>query len=191
MLKGSTFLARLAYLEAKFDEDSRRRVFDALPSADVALLKGKILPGSWYPRTVFNRLVETIDQELGHGDYRLVRKMGYFAADLQLTGAYASFVRPGDPLFLLDRAGNAWTFFHDFGHMESSRDGADRGIIHLSKLGYADLVTVEGIVGWACRGLELSGCGSIRFRYDPVPGTDPGAFRIVMAWQLDLDEPEP
>ena len=183
MLKGSTFLARLAFLNNKFKEEERRLVFDQLPASDASLLQGKILPGSWYPRTIFNRFVETVDRVLGQGDYRLVRQMGYHAADLQLTGAYASFVRPGDPLFLLSRAGNAWSFFHDFGHLESSRDGDGRGVIHISELGYADRVTVEGIIGWSCRGLELSGCHHIRFRYDPVPGCD-DAFRIVIAWQL-------
>lgn len=183
-LKGSTYLARLAFLDQKYEEDDRRRVFATLPEQDIAILQGKILPGSWYPRDVFTRLVEGIDQVLGDGDYRLVRKMGYFAADLQLSSVYSSFIRPGDPSFLMNKAGSAWGLFHTYGRIESRLEAPFHASLIVRELGYPDITTVEGVIGWSCRGLEMSGCTDIRFRYKPLSSAAGDAFHILIVWKM-------
>ena len=183
-LKGSTFLARLAFLESRFGEEGRATVWSHLDPEERTLLEGDILPGGWYSRDLFNKLVDLIDQELGDGDHRLTRQMGYFAAGLQLRGAYDSFVRPGDPDFLLAKAGNIWQLFHDFGRVEAKTEPG-RCRIWLKSLGFADIGTVEGIIGWTQQGLELSGCKDIRYRYLPRPSPNNDAYEVRFVWRLE------
>ncbi len=183
-LKGSTFLARLAYLDTHFGEEGRETVWALLDPEERKVLEGGILPGSWYSRELFNKLVDLIDRELGNGDHRLTRRMGYFAAGLQLRGAYDSFVREGDPDFLLGRANNVWQIFHDFGRVETATEPG-RCRIWLKDLGFPDIGTVEGIVGWAQQGLELSGCKDLRYRYLPCPSPKRDVYEIRFVWRLE------
>ena len=183
-VKGSTFLARLAFLDSRFGDKGKQKVLAALSQSDREFLSGKILPATWYDRNFFGRFVDTIDQELGKGDHRLTRLMGYYAADLQLNGAYDAFIRHNDPSFLLSRANSVWQIFHDFGHIEILLEGKSRCRLWLKDLKFSDVATVEGIIGWTLKGLELSGCQEIRFRYDPHPTPTKDAYRILVAWRM-------
>lgn len=183
-VKGSILRARLAYMEAHFNEAEQQAVWSVLSESDRQTLKGNLLSGSWYSRDLFDRLMTAVNQNVGAGDFKHIRKMGYFAAGLQLTGAYDSFVRKGDPGFLVCRANSIWQIFHDFGRIESAVEPG-RCRLWLKDLGRPDIATVEGIIGWTQQALEMSGCHDIRYRYLAASSAKGDAYEIRFVWRLD------
>ena len=59
-IKGNVLLARLKYVREVGGEPALQAILARLPAADAGVLKGWILPISWYPLDVYLRLDDAI-----------------------------------------------------------------------------------------------------------------------------------
>lgn len=162
-IKGTLLLARMKYLRAQGPEKAER-VLKHLSTPDQAILRGVLLPSSWYGSDVLLRLEMTIAAVLARGDRsELFKDMGRFAADTNLgpNGVQRPFLKEGDPQYLLRNVPRMYASQHSLGTRTYEQAGPRGAFIR----------TIEGeephaddcltAVGWLQRAIALSGARDV------------------------------
>lgn len=158
-VKGTLLIARMKYLRARGAEDCER-VLRRMSAADQQVLRGMLLPSSWYAADLVVRLEMTIVALLARGDRKeLFLDMGRFTADTNLgpNGVQRPYLKDGDPHYLL----------HNVPRMYAAQHAGGVRTYELLEPKAATIRTVDGeqpnaedcltAVGWLKRAIELSG----------------------------------
>jgi hypothetical protein len=158
-VKGTLLISRMKYLRAR-GESECERVLRRMSASDQQVLRGMLLPSSWYEANLVVRLEMTAVALLSRGERRdLFLDMGRFTADTNLgqSGVQRPYLRVGDPHFLLRNVPRMYAAQHA---------GGVRTYEQL-ELKAAVIRTVEGdepsaddcltAVGWLKRAIELAG----------------------------------
>jgi uncharacterized protein (TIGR02265 family) len=161
-VKGTLVLARMKYLKAQ-GADSAERVLKRMSQQDQAVLRGMLLPSSWYAADLLGRLETTIAAVLARGDRRaLFLDLGQFAADTNLgpKGVQRPYLRENDPQYLLHNVPKMYSTQHSAGARTYEQDGPKAAVIRTVD-GDADPEDCYTAVGWLRRAIELSGGRSV------------------------------
>jgi uncharacterized protein (TIGR02265 family) len=158
-VKGTLLIARMKYLRSRGDEETER-VMRRLSSADQQVLRGMLLPSTWYAADVLVRLEMTAAAILARGDRKqLFLDMGRFTADTNLgpSGVQRPYLKEGDPHYLLRNVPRMYSAQHSGGVRSYEETGTKSATIR----------TVAGedpteddcltAIGWLKRAIELSG----------------------------------
>jgi uncharacterized protein (TIGR02265 family) len=158
-VKGTLVIARMKYLRARGEEETER-VLRRMSGADQQILRGMLLPSSWYPGDMLVRLEMTAAAILSRGDRKqLFLDMGRFTADTNLgpNGVQRPYLKEGDPHYLLRNVPRMYSAQHSGGVRSYEETGPKSATVR----------TVEGeepnaddcltAVGWLKRAIELSG----------------------------------
>ncbi len=158
---GGLLLARLEYLRHHGGSALVERVLAQLAPADAAVLRGPILPVSWYPRQLHLGVDEAIVSLASPGDRAdVLVGMGRASADAILDGT--QFIKHGVPQFFLEAVPRLYSAHHTVGRRAYAPLGENGGIIRTFEA--ERLVTPDDCwtaVGWLQRGLELSGAEAV------------------------------
>jgi uncharacterized protein (TIGR02265 family) len=162
-IKGNVLASRLEYLRAKGGETAAEAVLARLPAADQEILRGWILPISWYPLELNLRLDEAIAVVLSpHDRTRVFLDMGRASADASLAGPQRPYVKAGDPHFLLRSAPQIYAAYYRVGRRTYEQTGEGSGVLRTFE---AESVTPSDcltVAGWHERAIELSGGKDVR-----------------------------
>jgi eukaryotic-like serine/threonine-protein kinase len=135
--------------------------FDRLLAAVGAPLREQISRGfvkaNWYPFEQFVELNETIDRVFGRGDYGLMRMLGRYSADANLTTIYRLFFKVGSVGWILGRAVRLWGAHYDAGYFEVATRGNRAAVLRLRGFPTPHRVHCDAVAGFVERSLELSG----------------------------------
>jgi uncharacterized protein (TIGR02265 family) len=163
-VKGTLVISRMKYLRAQ-GQDACERVLRRVSREDQEVLRGMLLPSSWYAVDLLLRLDMTIAAVLAKGDRRaLFVDMGRFSADTNLGpgGIQRPFLREDDPHFLLRNAPRMYASQHSGGTRTYEQTGPKSAVIRTLDPGAEasadDCLTA---VGWLRRAIELSGGTSV------------------------------
>ncbi|HET7827223.1 MAG TPA: TIGR02265 family protein [Anaeromyxobacter sp.] len=163
-VKGTLVVARMKYLRA-LGPDACERVLRRLSQSDQQVLRGMLLPSSWYAADLLVRLEMTIAAVLAKGDRRaLFVDMGRFSADTNLGpgGVQRPYLREDDPHFLLRNAPRMFASQHSGGTRTYEQTGPKSAVVRTldpgAEAGADDCLTA---VGWFRRAIELSGGQSV------------------------------
>ena len=163
-VKGTLIIARMKYLRAQ-GQEAAERVLRRMTQADQQILRGMLLPSTWYPADLLMRFELTIAAVLAKGDRRaLFVDMGHFSADTNLgpTGTQRPYLREGDPHFLLRNVPRMYASQHSGGTRTYEQTGAKSAVVRTIEAGGEvnadDCLTA---VGWLRRAIELSGGRSV------------------------------
>jgi uncharacterized protein (TIGR02265 family) len=162
-VKGTLVLARMKYLRAQ-GRESAERVLRRLAQVDQTVLRGMLLPSTWYPADLLVRLEMTIAAVLANGDRRaLFVDMGQFSADMNLggDGVQRPYLREGDPHFLLRNVPRMYASQHTAGTRVYEQVGLNGAIIRTLDGDEPDAEDCLTAVGWLRRAVELSGGRSV------------------------------
>lgn len=162
-IKGTLLLARMKYLRAQGPERTER-VLKHLSTPDQALLRGVLLPSSWYDASVLLRLEMTIAAVLARGDRSEVFKdMGRFAADTNLgaNGVQRPYLKEGDPQFLLRNVPRMYASQHSLGTRTYEQAGPRGALIRTLEGEEPDADDCLTAVGWLERAIALSGARDV------------------------------
>jgi uncharacterized protein (TIGR02265 family) len=158
-VKGTLLVSRMRYLRAR-GADEAERVLRRMSSEDQAVLRGMILPSSWYPADLVVRLEMTIAALLSRGDRRqLFVDMGRFTADANLgpNGVQRPYVREGDPHHLLRHVPQMYAAQHGGGTRVSEQTGPTSAVVRTLAGEDATADDCLTAVGWLKRAIEISG----------------------------------
>jgi uncharacterized protein (TIGR02265 family) len=164
-VKGTLVIARMKYLRAQ-GQEATERVLRRLSQADQQVLRGMLLPSTWYAADLLLRFEMTIAAVLAKGDRRaLFVDMGQFSADTNLgtNGVQRPYLREGDPHFLLRNVPRMYAAQHTSGTRTYEQSGPKSAVVRTlddgSEVDADDCLTT---VGWLQRAIELSGGTSVR-----------------------------
>ncbi len=158
-VKGSLLVARMRYLRSRGEEETER-VLRRLSAEDQQVLRGLLLPSSWYAADLVARLETTIVALLARGERReLFLDMGRFTADANLgpKGVQRPYLREGDPLFLLRNVPRMYSGQHSDGVRTCEQTSPSSAIVRTLDKGETTLDDCLTAVGWLKRAIELSG----------------------------------
>jgi uncharacterized protein (TIGR02265 family) len=161
-VKGSVVLSRLEFIAAKgvFDE-----VMAALPADDQKVWRGIVLAVSWYSFEMAQRLDQAIATVLSPKQKRqFFLEMGRTSADANLANIHKTFVKAGDPHYLLSRAPQIYGKYYDKGHRTYEKVSPTTCIL---KTFDAENVTLDDcltVVGWHVRAIEICGGKNARVK---------------------------
>ncbi len=184
-VKGTLVIARMKYLRAQ-GQDASERVLRRLSQADQQVLRGMLLPSSWYAADLLMRFEMTIAAVLAQGDRRaLFIDMGQFSADTNLgtNGTQRPYLREGDPHFLLRNVPRMYAAQHSAGTRTYEQSGAHGAVIRtLDDGGEADADDCLTAVGWLRRAIELSGGRSVSVDETRCRAKGASCCEFVCAW---------
>jgi hypothetical protein len=157
-VKGSAITSRALWVSLHHGDQGVRRLHAEVKPATRAILTGaKIDKATWFPFDTFVDLNETIDRLFGQGDLAVVKTLGRFGAEANLTTVYRLFFMVGTVKWILDRAARLWDLHYDSGKLVVVRRPGDE--VDLKIVGFATPHRTHclSVQGWCERSVELSG----------------------------------
>jgi len=136
------------------------RVLARMSAEDQAILRGMILPSSWYSADLLQRLEMTAAAIVANGDPKaLFVEMGRYTAQTNLgaTGVQRAYVRFNDAHFLLANVPRMYVTQHTDGNRTYEKTGERSAIIRSlegERPRPEDCLTTAG---WLARAIEVSG----------------------------------
>ena len=98
-----------------------------------------------------------MDRLFGKGDLGLVRELGRYGADANLTTIYRLFFKVGTTHWILGRAVRLWSAHYDSGYLEVLTRGPKTTVLRMRGFATPHRVHCLSVIGWAERSIELSG----------------------------------
>jgi hypothetical protein len=133
-----------------------RLVRQSSPTLRAAIELG-FVKADWYPFDLFIELNETIDRLFGRGDLGLVKVLGRYGADANLTTIYRLFFKVGSVQWILGRAVRLWSAHYDAGSFDVATRGPRAAVLRLRRFPTPHPVHCLAVAGFVERSLELSG----------------------------------
>ena len=158
-VKGSLLIARMKYLRARGADDAER-VLRRSSTTDQQVLRGMLLPSSWYAADLVLRLEMTIVALLAHGDRgELFLDMGRFTADTNLgpNGVQRPYFKQDDPHYLLRNVPRMYAAQHSAGLRTYEELGPKSAFIRTLDGEQTNAEDCLTAIGWLKRAIELSG----------------------------------
>jgi hypothetical protein len=179
-VKGTLFVDYVRMLRARKDIDWSRH----LPPEDLAYLKQRIVPETWYPMTSFERMGLAILAEVT-SDMQNVRAWGRAQIDW-LSSIHQNLVAPGDPCDTMMRFQVLRQSFFDFSALDISElhDGAAAVNVEYGMSPRAEEAASWQTLGFFERLLEVSGAHNVRAKFTSTSWTGDLLTTIVLRWDL-------
>ena len=122
-----------------------------------ASLEHGIEKAKWYPFAQFVELNTVVDRLFGQGDLGLVRELGRFGAEANLTTIYRLFFKVGTVHWILGRAVRLWSAHYDSGYLEVMTRGSKASVLRVRGFDTPHKTHCLSVMGWCERSIELSG----------------------------------
>ena len=160
-IRGTVLKSRLAYVEDVAGKDGLARVLGALPPEDQKVFR-MVLPISWYPFALGERLDQAIVAVLGGGDPRYFEKLGESSAAKNLATAHRAYLTKGDAHGFLAKAPQIYRMYYEVGRREYTRTGEREGVITTYDAETFSVPDCGTIVGWYRKALEMCAVQGVR-----------------------------
>lgn len=183
-VKGAVLVARRAFVLDEFGKEAWSRVLEALAPQDRNELRGLILPSTWYPFDLNDRLDRAIVDSLGRGSQRVFETMGARSAEENLSGPHKHFLAPGDPARFMAKAGRIYSFYYDTGRREWEPSGPNAGILttyDAETYSNSDCLTV---IGWYKKALEMCGAKRVTMTEETCRAKGGQHCRYRVSWTV-------
>jgi hypothetical protein len=149
--------SRVLWVQLEHGDAGMQRLI-AQSSLDLRIgLENGFHKARWYPYELFIELNIVIDRLFGQGDLGLVRTLGRFGADANLTTIYRLFYKLGSVQWILGRAVRLWSAHYDSGYLEVATRGPKQAILRMRGFASPHPAHCLSVAGWAERSIELSG----------------------------------
>jgi len=158
MVKGTLVVTLMKFLRVRgLDAE---RVLARLTPADQEVLRGILLPSSWYSAEMFARLEDVVATLASQGDKsECLREIGRFSAQTNLGpgGVRRAYIREGDPHHVLAAVPGIYRTVYTMGKRTYERTGDRSAVIRGHDSG-----NCSWAAGWLARVVELSGGRDVR-----------------------------
>ena len=161
-VKGSALASRVLWLRLQHGEAGLDRVLAQCSPELKGFVDSGIAKARWYP---FDRFVEfnlVIDRLFGKGDLELIRQLGRFSADANLTTIYRLFFKVGTTQWILARGARLWSAHYDSGDLEVQTPGKHDAVLRFHGFATPHRALCLTLAGWCQRSIELSGGANVQ-----------------------------
>lgn len=175
--KGSNMHHMRTWVTAR-GESAWAELLSTMSPSDHEELLG-LVPVGWYDLELQHRLLRAIDTRFGTGSGSLVRAIGRFEADQDLTIVHRMFLRLANPAYVLEKAGDYWSRFYDTGTWTVRRESKNRASGVLVGIRPFDPFFAQYLEAYIERMWELVGAKSLQVRAH----LDADQFHIEGSWR--------
>ncbi len=182
-IKGGILAARQAFVVQHFGDEAWPHVLQSLPSEHREALSGLLLPSTWFPFEVGQKLDDAIVQVLGHGRTAVFEQIGAGSAEKNLTASHRHFLAPGRPMEFMAKAPMIYGFYYDTGRRTWEAAGESGGVLttyDAETFSTADCLTV---IGWYRRALEMCGAQGVAMTETSCRARGGAHCRYEVTWQ--------
>ena len=160
-VKGTAFASRILWVRLNHGERGLERLGEAAtPELKALTVEGAVM-SKWYAFELFVEINKLIDRLFGRGDLALVKLLGRYGADANLTTIYRLFYKVGTTKWILERASRLWGMHYDSGRLIVRRFPGKEVEMEIKDFSTPHRVHCDSVHGWAERSLELSGAKDI------------------------------
>ena len=156
-VKGSAFASRIKWVQLNQGEAGLKRLEAGASSGLTEMLHEGAIMSRWYPFEQFVELNQCIDRTFGKGDLGLVKELGRYGADANLTTIYRLFFKVGTVKWVMARAARLWSLHYDSGSMVVNQAPGREVEMRIEDFERPHRVHCLSVQGWAERSVELSG----------------------------------
>jgi hypothetical protein len=161
-VKGSALTSRILWVSLNHGKTGVARLAAAAGAELAALIEDGVVRSTWYPFDLFVELNQQIDRLFGTGDLALVKELGRYGADANLTTIYRLFFKVGTVQWILARASRLWGLHYDAGRMIVRAPGGREVELELVDYDTPHRTHCLSVEGWIERSVELSGGKEVR-----------------------------
>lgn len=183
-IKGNIIAARRDFVKEHFGEKGWSDVLAALPEIDRQPLQGTILPTTWFPFEIGDRLDKAIVAVLGHGDTKVFEDLGAKSAQKSLGQMHRTFLTPGDPQAFMKKADRIYHLYYDTGRREYRETGPNSGALttfDAETFSAPDCLTV---IGWYKEALRMCGATEVSAIEEECRANGGACCRYRFEWQI-------
>lgn len=158
MTRGMNPLAALSFVRETKGATQLENVLKALSEEDIEVLTGQteLKSNHWIPFMVHGRLLETIDQVCGTGDYATLFDVGRHMSARDVPRFFRPLIKLGNPGWILEVSTRLWRMYHNKGYWEVQRTPVTI-LATLNDHEECHEAFCHTFVGWLTGALELSG----------------------------------
>ena len=154
--KGTIYLSVEKFVRERWGDEAVQQCLQALSDEDRQVLD-EVLAVGWYPLEPVIRFHRAVDERFGTGDLALVEQIGRYSAEWQLNAFHKLVLRFKSPKYIVAKAGQLWSRYHETGRWEVESPAPDTVIGRLHDFAVADECFCTRERGWFARALELTG----------------------------------
>jgi len=182
-VKGSALASRVNWVRLNHGPGGLDRLCEAVSAPLAQAIRDGFKAATWYDFAAFIELNTEIDRVFGTGDGALIRELGRWGAEANLTTIYRLFYKVGTVRWVMARAARLWHLHYDAGRL-TLRELAGNEI----ELGIEDVpdphcAHCESVAGWAEKSIELSGGEGARVSISSCRHQGADVCRIRGRWQ--------
>ena len=156
-VKGSALTSRILWVQLGHGEAGMGRLKAQLSPELRSAIEQGINKAAWYPFDQFIELNTVTDRLFGRGDLGLVKDLGRYGADANLTTIYRLFFKVGTVQWILGRAVRLWSAHYDSGYCEIATRGPKAAVMRIRGFATPHVAHCMSVMGWTERSIELSG----------------------------------
>ncbi len=181
-IKGFVLSSRINFVRERFGAEALEKIFASLPAADAEKLRGVILPSSWFPVEVEERLDEAIIRVIGGRSEEAFRELGRQSAVQNLAKFQTAFLKGKNPQSFLAQTPSIYRIYYDAGSREYHATGETSGTLLTTgaeNVTYGDCLT---IMGWHEQALEMVGAKSVKISHPVCKARGGTVCRYEVSW---------
>jgi hypothetical protein len=179
--KGVSFINVHAFGIQRAGDSGWQRVLGELTEADREELSTIVAVG-WYDLGLYARLIRSVDRVLGAGNLVLLRELGRFEADRDLTTVHRLFIRMASPAWVIEKTMEYWRRFHDTGQWKVQRESSHAVNGTLLGWGVVDEALCIELMGYMPRVVELAGARSAQIAHPSCRGRGDQSCDFRLSW---------
>jgi hypothetical protein len=161
-VKGSALSSRVLWVKLGHGEAGLERLLAACSPDLKHSITMSIDKAKWYPFDQFLELNLLVDRLFGNGDLGLVKELGRYGADANLTTIYRLFYKVGTAHWILGRAVRLWSAHYDSGFLEVLTRGPRTAVLRIRGFASPHRAHCLSVTGWCERSIELSGGKNVK-----------------------------
>jgi uncharacterized protein (TIGR02265 family) len=162
--KGTGLVALKAFVRERFGEAGWQRLLEAIEPTDRAAVEMPVSI-SWYDLETAQRAVRALVKVLGDGNPQLAVEFGRHEAEHDLTSVQRFFLKMANPAYALEKAGQYWRRFADWGEWRVERLGSGGARATLKGCPHPEVYYCAELTGYLARMWELVGARDPHVRH--------------------------
>ncbi len=162
--KGSYFVHMKAFVLERYGEEGWRHLLAALPE-DERRAVDTALSISWISMRTRIKTTRLFLQVLAHGEHEVLRAFGRFEAERDLSSTQRFFLRMANPGYAIEKAGQYWNRFYDWGELVVERPSKQYVIATVRGSVVDDEVYCIQWMAYLLRVFELVGAKDVQVKH--------------------------
>jgi uncharacterized protein (TIGR02265 family) len=162
--KGSAFVALKSFVTRRFGYEGWKRYLGRIEPRERKDIEMP-MANEWYELDTWVRSLQVLKEVFGEELPEVVFEFGRHEAKSDLNFGQRLFLRLANPAYVIEKAGEYWRKFCDFGRWEVERKSENAAVASLLDVPVADALYCEELSGYLKHLFELVGAKNVQLEH--------------------------